>query len=54
MSNQAFRIQSNRAVHGVKFAFDQEFKRLRKTGCSENHAFAIAAQLVFGRFVKGA
>lgn len=49
MSTLAFRVTSNTTVHSVRFAFDHEFKRARRAGCSEKRAFAMAAAFVFGR-----
>ena len=51
MSALRFRINSNIAVHGALFAVQSEIARLRRAGCSERRAFALAAQFVFGRYV---
>lgn len=51
MSTQAFRVQSNIAAHGVRFAVESEIKRFRRMGCSADRAFALACALVFGRYV---
>ena len=44
-------IKSNIAVHGHKFAVEQEVKRFMRKGCSKDRAVSIALQLVFGRVV---
>lgn len=51
MNTQAFRVTSNIATHGHRFAVDSEVKRFRRMGCSPDRAFGLAAQLVFGRYV---
>ena len=51
MSLRHFAIQSNRLVHGDRWAFDREFKRHVAAGFSDGTAFALAAASVFGRFV---
>lgn len=51
MSTQAFRVTSNVTTHGIRFAVDSEVKRFRRMGCSPDRAFALAVQLVFGRYV---
>jgi hypothetical protein len=51
MSNRKFCIKSNIAVHGVRWAFDNEVKRFKRMGCSADRAFMLAAVAVFGRYV---
>ena len=51
MSLRRFVIQSNREVHGLRYAFDREYAALRKAGWSDRAAFAFAASSVFNRFV---
>lgn len=51
MSTQAFRVSSNVATHGHRYAVEIEIKRFRRMGCSADRAFALAASLVFGRYV---
>ena len=51
MNNRKFCIKSNIAVHGVKFAFELEFKRFKRAGCSADRAFALACVAVFGRYI---
>lgn len=51
MSALRFRVNSNIAVHGHLAAVRFEIARLRRLGCSERRAFALAASFVFGRYV---
>lgn len=52
MSALRFRVRSNVAMHGHLFAVQHEINRLRRRGCSERRAFALAAAFVFGRYVR--
>lgn len=49
MSNHMYRVRSNAATHGVRFAFDHEVRRLSRKGCHPEFAFRLACQHVFGR-----
>jgi hypothetical protein len=51
MSTLAFRVTSNIAVHGHKFAFDHEYARAKRAGYTDKTAFYVAASRVFKRVV---
>ena len=51
MSNRKFCIKSNIAVHGVRWAFDNEVMRFTRMGGCADRAFMLTAVAVFGRYV---